>query len=122
MTGGGIPGIPGPGIIGELGLDDGPACVALLTSVPALAIGGAIIGVTIGTAPGMFGTGIAYRAPGTECGPATGGGVGSRGWLSAVAAPRPSSPGAGVVIRTSPGAGVVIRGSPGAGVGMRASP
>jgi hypothetical protein len=36
-----------------------PACSALLTSVPALATGGAVIGATIGTAPGMFGTGIA---------------------------------------------------------------
>ena len=62
-----------------------PACSALLTSVPALAIGGPIIGVTIGTAPGMFGTGIAYRTPGSGACPGTGGGVGSRGWLTGVA-------------------------------------
>ena len=58
-------GPPGDGVaIGEGGgrVDDAaalPACSALLTSVPALAIGGAVIGATIGTAPGMFGTGIA---------------------------------------------------------------
>ena len=86
-----------------------PACSALLTSVPALAIGGAVIGATIGTAPGMFGTGIAYRTPGSGACPGTGGGVGSRGWLTGVAACigveiRPSSAGAG------PGGGVGSRG------------
>ena len=94
----GMPDIPGDvGIPGDIGIpgsggDTGigcelPACTALLTSVPALAIGGAVIGDTIGTAPGMFGTGIgAYRTPGSGATPGNGGGVGNRGWLPGAAA------------------------------------
>lgn len=58
----GAGGMPAGPIGGGGGMVDAvaavPACSALLTSVPALAIGGAVIGATIGTAPGMFGTGI----------------------------------------------------------------
>src|SRR5215468_4296646 len=98
-----------------------PACVALLTSVPPLGIGGGGSGITIGTAPGMFGTGAGRtgeRPPSGECIP---GGVGTPGGGTCIPG-GVGTPGGGMYIPGgvgTPGGGTCIPGgvgTPGGGM------